>query len=135
MEVKYKDFTDLDIWKQAHEIRKDVYKLTDKLPKSEEYNLKSQPRRSSCSVGANIAEGHGRYHYQENIQYCRQARGSLDETRDHLIVIGALYDDLKMECARIIDKCVKLKPKINGYISFLVDCKNKKGYNMDEQEK
>jgi|SaaInlStandDraft_5_1057022.scaffolds.fasta_scaffold340859_1 four helix bundle protein len=134
MEGKYKDFTDLDIWKLGHEIRKDIYKITDKLPKSEEYNLKSQSRRSSCSISSNIAEGHGRYHYQENIQYCRQARGSLDETRDHLLAIGGLYENLKDESAIIINKCLLLKPKINGYISFLVDCKKKKGYNVDEKE-
>ena len=120
---KYKDFTDLDIWKLAHEIRKDIYVFTDKLPKSEEYNLKSQSRRSSSSIGANIAEGHGRFHFQESIQYCRQARGSLDETRDHLIAIGSFYPDLQTEATKIINKCLKLKPKINGYISFLQKCK------------
>jgi len=42
--------------------------------------------RASRSVTANIAEGHGRYHFQENIQFCRQARGSLYELIDHLYV-------------------------------------------------
>ena len=41
--------------------------------------------RATRSITANIAEGHGRYHFQENIQFCRQARGSLTETLDHLI--------------------------------------------------
>ncbi len=107
----------------AHEIRKDVYTITKKLPKEEDYNLKSQSRRSSCSIAANIAEGHGRFHYQENIQFCRQARGSLEETRDHMIAIVALYEELKPEAADVIRKCLKLKPKLNGYISFLQKCK------------
>lgn len=123
-EKVYKDFTDLDIWKEAHQIRKDVYGVTAKLPKSEEFNLKSQARRSSCSTCANIAEGHGRFHFQENMQYCRQARGSNDETRDHLIAIGALYPELKQDAGLIIIKCMKLKPGINGYIAYLNRCKN-----------
>jgi four helix bundle protein len=55
-----------------------------KLPEAEKYNLTNQIIRSSRSVTANIAEGFGRYHFQENIQFCRQARGSLVETLDHL---------------------------------------------------
>ena len=47
--------------------------------------LIDQVIRSSRSITANIAEGHGRYHYQENIQFCRTARGSLTESLDHLI--------------------------------------------------
>ncbi|PIR76366.1 MAG: four helix bundle protein [Candidatus Magasanikbacteria bacterium CG10_big_fil_rev_8_21_14_0_10_42_10] len=97
--------------------------MTKKLPDSEKYNLVSQARRSACSICANIAEGYGRFHYQENIQYCRQARGSLDETRDHLIAIGALYSKLKEEAIKIISTCLELRPKINGYISFLNRCK------------
>ncbi len=130
-EKRYTDFTDLDCWKLAHEIKKDVYKITLKLPKEETYNLKSQARASACSITANIAEGYGRFHYQENIQFCRQARGSLEETRDHLLSIGALYLDLKQEAAVTIRKCLKCKEKINGYISYLRRCKQ----NETEDEK
>ena len=122
-EKVYNDFTDLDIWKLAHEIRKAVYALTAKLPTEEKFNLISQSRSSSCSTCANIAEGHGRFHFQENIQFCRQARGSNDETRDHLIAIGAIYQNLKGEATCIIVKCMNLKPKINGYIAYLKKCK------------
>lgn len=123
MNKQYSDFTDLEIWKLGHEIKKDVYEITKKLPKEEKYNLISQPRSSACSVTANIAEGHGRFHFQENMQFCRQARGSLDETRDHLMSIGALYPELKQQSALIIQKCIRLKPKINGYIAYLKRCK------------
>ena len=47
------------------------------LPEEEKYNLSSQMRRAAVSITANIAEGYGRYHYQENIQFCRQSRGVL----------------------------------------------------------
>ena len=82
MEGRYRDFTELDVWKMAHELRLKVNVLASFLAKDEKYSVGSQIKRSAPSVCANIAEGHGRFHYQENIQYCRQARGSLDETRD-----------------------------------------------------
>ncbi|PIR76817.1 MAG: four helix bundle protein [Candidatus Magasanikbacteria bacterium CG10_big_fil_rev_8_21_14_0_10_42_10] len=116
---QYYRFTDLDIWKIGHQLRKDVYKITELLPEHEKYNLIGQARRSSCSISANIAEGHGRFHFQENIQYCRQARGSLEETVDHLIAIGALYFSLQQECADIVQTCNTLRAKLNGYISYL----------------
>ena len=87
MDNKFGDFTNLDVWKLSHELRLKVYVLAKFLPADEKYGLTSQIKRSADSTGANIAEGHGRYHFQENIQFCRQARGSLDETRDHLIFI------------------------------------------------
>jgi four helix bundle protein len=55
-----------------------------KLPTEEKYNVISQMRRAALSVTNNIAEGHGRYHFQENIQFLRQSRGSLDELLDDL---------------------------------------------------
>jgi four helix bundle protein len=60
--------------------------LAKRLPKEEKYRLSDQIIRASRSVTANIAEGFGRFHHQENIQFCRQARGSLMELIDHLSV-------------------------------------------------
>lgn len=116
---QYGDFIDLDVWKLGHSIRKEIYILTKRLPSDERYNLISQSRRSATSICANLAEGHGRFHYQENIQYCRQARGSIEETRDHCIGIGALYTHLQEECTSIIKKCLLVKKKVNGYIAYL----------------
>lgn len=78
------DFTDLVAWKLARELRKLVFELVHRFPKDERYVLASQMRRAAMSVSANIAEGFGRYSYRENIQFCRQARGSAYEIRDHL---------------------------------------------------
>lgn len=58
--------------------------MVKKFPESEKFRLTDQLLRTSKSPCANIAEGHGRYHYQENIQYCRIARSSLSETLTHL---------------------------------------------------
>jgi four helix bundle protein len=94
-------------------------RLVKTFPQEEKFRLVDQIVRSSISVTANVAEGYGRYHYQENIQYCRQARGSLLELLDHLCVVLDeqyiplnLFNDLKAETFRVI----KI---LNGYISHL----------------
>jgi four helix bundle protein len=59
--------------------------LVKTFPEYEKYKLTDQLIRSSRSITANIAEGHGRFHYSDNSKFCRNARGSLLETKDHLI--------------------------------------------------
>lgn len=78
-------FEDLDVWELARNLRKEVYEVTKTYPKEETYRLADQLRRAAISSTANIAEGFGRFHFQENIQFCRQSRGSLYEVIDHLI--------------------------------------------------
>lgn len=75
--------------------------------------------RASRSITANIAEGYGRYHYQENIQFCRQARGSLYELLDHFTVAldekyisQEQFEEFRIE----IFESVKI---LNGYIKYL----------------
>ena len=82
----YKSFEDLEVYKAAREYRKKIYKLAKELPPEEKYNLASQMRRAALSLTNNLAEGHGRFHFQENIQFCRQSRGSLFELIDHVHV-------------------------------------------------
>jgi four helix bundle protein len=84
LEEKYGDFRDLEVWKQCREIRRKIWKTCKGFPPEEKYRLSDQMIRSSRSSTACIAEGYGRYHFQENIQFCRQARGSLYELIDHI---------------------------------------------------
>lgn len=79
-----KDFTDLVAWKLARELRNLIYDLSGTFPRDERHILTAQIRRAVISVTANLAEGYGRYSYQENSQFCRQSRGSAYEVCDHL---------------------------------------------------
>lgn len=74
-----KSFEDLHCWQVGRELRNEVKVLIKRFPDHEKYELVSQMRRASRSVTHNIAEGYGRFHYQENIQFCRISRGSLHE--------------------------------------------------------
>jgi len=117
-------FTELETWKQARKIRVFVSDLTKKFPSEERFRLTDQLIRCSRSIGNNIAEGHGRFHYQDNVRFCIIARGSLSETLDHLIVaLDENYinsDTLKLFEAEY-DYCPKL---LNGYIQFIKRKKN-----------
>jgi len=111
-----RDFKDLDAWKLARTLRILIYPLLKKLPVEERFALNSQLRRAVQSSGANIAEGFGRYSYQENIQFCRQARGSAYEVRDHLVTAAdakfisvAEYTEADTLAQRVIQV-------VNGYI-------------------
>lgn len=83
----FKSFEELACWKESKILRNYVKdEIIPLLPNSEKFELVSQIKRSSRSIGNNIAEGFGRFNYQENIQFCRMARGSLNETLDHMII-------------------------------------------------
>jgi len=117
-------FKDLEVWQKGRELRKDISNLTKSLPKEEQYLLVNQMIRASRSVTANISEGYGRFHYQENIQFCRQARGSLFELLDHLTV--AFDEDYikDNELVKFKEQVLELIRMLNGYINYLNRKKN-----------
>jgi len=116
-------FEDLEVWKIGTEIRKLSMDIVRKLPSEEKFDLGSQLKRASRSISNNIAEGYGRFHYQENIQFCRVSRGSAYETLDHLIIANeeAYITDGELQNARdLIDKFLRV---LNGYINYLKKAK------------
>lgn len=121
--MSIRTFEDLEVWKKAREVRIFVQKMVKKFPPEEKYALILQIRKSSRSITNNIAEGYGRYFYQENIQFCRISRGSLNETLDHIIVAfdENYINDLELNEFRVLhDDCLRL---LNGYISYLQKAK------------
>jgi len=82
----FRTFEDLDVYKGAREFRKTMYGVARRLPEFEKFGLTSQIRRAAVSLTNNIAEGHGRYHYLDQIKFMLQSRGSLEELIDDLNV-------------------------------------------------
>ncbi|MCW9706152.1 four helix bundle protein [Fodinibius salsisoli] len=116
--------SELQSWKSGRKLRRLISELVKSLPGDEKFRLKDQIIRSSRSVPANIAEGFGRYHYQENIQFCRTARGSLYETQEHLICAldeGFINEDQFNNVNEQLLLCLKI---LNGYIAYLKKSKN-----------
>lgn len=122
-----KGFEGLKVWQKAHALMLDIHKkLVPQILKNnpdERFDLVSQIRRSSKSVPANIAEGHGRFYYGDNIRFCYNARGSLDETVSHLRAAidleycpNDLYEKLRAQAEEI-------RKMLNGYIEWLKEKK------------
>jgi four helix bundle protein len=115
-----KDFTSLACWRDARSVKLFFYgKILLSLPTIEKYNLDLQIRKAACSITANIAEGYGRFHYREGLQFYRISRGSLYELKDHLITIYDLTlidSEIYHQGTRIIEKN---KISLNGFINFV----------------
>lgn len=114
--TKINGFEDLHVWQRAHQLMLDIYQFVEMFPPEEKYLRRNQLVRSVSSIAANIAEGFGRYHYQENIQFCRQARGSLAETRNHIIAARDLIQAPKEECDKLLADCDHVARLLNAYI-------------------
>ena len=104
-------FTDMEVWKKARILRNNITDLVKSFPADEKW--------SSRSIGNNIAEGHGRFHYAEAAKFLINARGSAAETIDHLIIAldnefidEQEFNKFKQDC----EECMKI---INGYINYL----------------
>jgi four helix bundle protein len=76
---------EMPVWQKAHHLALEVFNITVPLPRSEDYGLTSQIRRSSNSVPANLAEGFGRNTRKDKANFYIIARGSVFETQSHLI--------------------------------------------------
>src|SRR5437867_9733077 len=115
----FRTFEDLEVYQVAREFRKGMYAVSRKLPGFEKFELASQIRRAAVSLTNNIAEGHGRYHFLDQLKFLLQARGSLEELIDDLNVCldenylpAAEIETLKSHGWRTLNV-------INGYGRFL----------------
>lgn len=100
--------SNLEVWKLSHQLVLSIYKITEKFPKTEQFGLVSQIRRSAISIPTNIIEGQARQYKKEFIQFLYIAKGSLEETNYHLFLAKDLvfiseetYQELSEICTRI----------------------------------
>lgn len=112
-------FEDLEVYQVAREFRKAMYQVAKKLPEEEKFGLTNQIRRAAVSLTNNISEGHGRYHFLDQIRFTLQSRGSLEELLDDLnVCIDERYllpdeiDSLKRQGWRV-------RQLIDGYVRYL----------------
>ena len=122
---KFRTFEDMEVYKSAREFRKKMYGVARRLPDFEKFGLASQIRRAAVSLTNNMAEGHGRYHFADQVRFFLGSRGSLQELVDDLNVC----DDEKYlqndEVAELKEKAWRVLGLINGYLRYLRDRKTK----------
>jgi four helix bundle protein len=88
-------------------------------PKEEKFGLVDQLRRASESVGANIAEGAGRFYYLDNVRFSYNARGSLDETLN-LLILSKDLEYCPIDLHRDLrDQIEEIRRVLNGYVAWL----------------
>ena len=107
---------DLDAWCEARILAKFVYQIIRNIPKIEQYNIVKHMRECARSIPANIAEGFGRYNYQESMQFYRIARGSLNELKSDCYL--SLDNDFvfKEDFEKAMDQIEKVNQLLNGLI-------------------
>ena len=111
-------FEDLECYQLALQVMREAYRVIQQLPPYEKYNLGLQMRKASTSVGFNIAEGYGRYHYLDGLRFYYIARGSLNEILSEFIacdVLGYTKDELPGQR----QLCHSALRSLNGYIRYV----------------
>ena len=122
--MKIKDIEDLIVWKEARNLRNLVYEISDKYPKEEKYITVRHMKSCSRNVPANIAEGFGRYNYQESVQFYRIARGSLLELKsDVYCSLDSNFLD-KEDFSKLLEKINQVGMLLNGFIKSTLKVKN-----------
>lgn len=117
--TKYQTFEDLEVYQVARQFRKAMYRVAKTLPDEEKFGLSSQIRRAAVSLTNNIAEGHGRFHFLEQIKFMLQAHGSLEELLDDLNVCEDEEYLIRTEIDKLREDGWRVHELINGYIRFL----------------
>lgn len=126
--MSIKSLDSLEAWRKSKEFSLRIYReALSLLPPEEKWNLNQQLRRSSLSIPANVAEGYGRFYYQDNVRFCYIARGSLEETLSHLVMCYELKYIPKTLFDSLGEDGEKLTQLINGYVGYLK--RSKQGHN------
>jgi four helix bundle protein len=117
-------FEDLEVYQVAREFRKTMYRVARGSPDIEKFGLASQIRRAAVSLTNNIAEGHGRFHFLEQIRFTLHSRGSLEELIDDLNVCDDEQYLPVEDIASLKQRGWRLRQLIDGYIRYLREQKN-----------
>src|ERR1700730_10204064 len=113
---KFQTFADLDAYKASREFRKGMYAVSRRLPEFEKYELGRQIRRAAVSLTNNMAEGHGRFHYPDQIRFFLHSRGSLEELVD---VVNVCLDEEYLpadEVAVLKEQSLTVLTLLNGHL-------------------
>jgi four helix bundle protein len=113
------NYKNLDVWKLSIEAVKEVYTLTRSYPPDERFGLISQTNRAAVSIPSNIAEGFGRNHKKDTIQFLFISRGSAYEVETLLNIalsVKIINEESYNKATNMLERVLRV---INGYINYL----------------
>jgi four helix bundle protein len=114
-----KTHKDLDVWKNSIDLVTSIYKITNNFPKSEIYSLTNQIRRCAISIPSNIAEGAGRSHNKEYVQFLYISLGSLSELETQLIISNNIEYLSENNLQVLNEKIIYIRAQLIGLIKYL----------------
>ena len=114
-------YKDLIVWQKSLILVKEVYKITELLPKNEVFGLISQMRRSAVSIPSNIAEGRQRSSRKDFVQFLRIAQGSCAELETQLLITKDIYPEIKQ--GKIEESVTEIQKMLSSMIGKLLEKK------------
>lgn len=115
------DFRKLRVWRASSDLVVVCYQATEGFPRSEEFGLKSQVRRSAVSIPSNIAEGSGRHSDRDFARFLRIAAGSASELECHVVIAGRLGFMTRDGATQIEEDIVDVRKMLSGLIRSISD--------------
>jgi four helix bundle protein len=114
-----RDHEELEVWQKAHQLTLKMYRATEAFPRSEIFGLRSQIRRAAGSVGANLAEGCGRWSDRELARYIQIAMGSASELQNHLRLAKDLEFLEDAQYAQLFKELTSVRQMLTAFLQRL----------------
>ena len=114
-------WSELKVFKKAHSLTLEIYKLTENFPRNEIFGITSQFRRAAYSIPVNIVEGKSRKNTKELVQFLNIANASLEEVRCFLLLPKNLHyiDNEKYSKLELESECETISKMLNSFIKTL----------------
>jgi four helix bundle protein len=109
-------YRDLTVWQRSMDLAEQCYRFSRAFPREELFGLTSQIRRAASAIPANIAEGYGRGHRGEYLQFLRIAQGSLKELETHLL----LSVRVELAAAETVEPVLELCEQVGKMLGALI---------------
>ena len=114
---KIQKFTDLLVWREGHKLVLMIYKETQNFPPEEKYGLTNQMRRAAVSITSNIAEGFSRKSSKEKYQFYNNAKGSMTELQNQLLIAKDVGYLSKESFSKIVQQTVTTNKLLSGLLT------------------
>ena len=116
---------DLEIYQMAEDLSDRIWEICIRWDYFAKDTIGKQLVRAADSISANIAEGHGRYHFNDRLKYCYYARGSLEETKSW--ISKAMRRKLIATEISELSQALEILPKkLNAYIRSIKNAREAK---------